>query len=313
MAKEEQDYPLIEFIHYHEEKAFAYNHKEKFGFPLVARISDFSQGSEIRNLFLKLLSPFLLPQEESSYNHGEEQTYKKEAEMEELSPEDEIELLVDSDFQFVLDNKHYISKSEPIKMDEPVPISKGCRIAKVLVYWSPKIIENYDTALLSHLPQVYRPTFPLRRVESISLDKCLDAFLKEEPLGPEDMWYCPNCKKHQQASKKLDIWRLPEILVIHLKRFSYNRYFKNKLETFVDFPIDDFDLSSYLIKSDTFCHHYSLYAVSNHYGGLGGGHYTAFAQHKHKMWYEFDDHRVFAVNEDQIRTSAAYVLFYRRV
>uniref|UniRef100_A0A453BM34 USP domain-containing protein n=1 Tax=Aegilops tauschii subsp. strangulata TaxID=200361 RepID=A0A453BM34_AEGTS len=46
---------------------------------------------------------------------------------------------------------------------------------------------------------------------------CLEAFLKEEPLGPEDMWYCPCCKKHQQAMKKLDLWRLPEVLVIHLK------------------------------------------------------------------------------------------------
>ncbi|KHN34173.1 Ubiquitin carboxyl-terminal hydrolase 8 [Glycine soja] len=43
-----------------------------------------------------------------------------------------------------------------------------------------------------------------RMQESVSIYKCLEAFLKEEPLGPEDMWYCPNCKNPQQASKKLD-------------------------------------------------------------------------------------------------------------
>ncbi|KAI4382208.1 hypothetical protein MLD38_008203 [Melastoma candidum] len=53
--------------------------------------------------------------------------------------------------------------------------------------------------------------------ESISLYKCLETFLTEEPLGPEDMWYCPGCKEHRQASKKLDHWRLHEILVVHLK------------------------------------------------------------------------------------------------
>lgn len=90
--------------------------------------------------------------------------------------------------------------------------------------------------------------------------------------------YCPNCKEHRQASKKLDLWRLPEILVIHLKRFSYTRFLKNKLETFVDFPIDDFDLSNYVIHKNTVRHRYMLYAVSNHYGGMGGGHYTAFAK-----------------------------------
>ncbi len=38
---------------------------------------------------------------------------------------------------------------------------------------------------------------------------------------------------------------------------------------------------------------YDLYAVSNHYGGLGGGHYTAFAKNKYKNeWYKFDDKSV---------------------
>lgn len=89
--------------------------------------------------------------------------------------------------------------------------------------------------------------------------------------------YCPSCKKHCQASKKLDLWRLPEILVIHLKRFSYTRFMKNKLETYVDFPVDNLDLSAYIsYKNGQLSHRYMLYAISNHYGSMGGGHYTAF-------------------------------------
>lgn len=49
--------------------------------------------------------------------------------------------------------------------------------------------------------------------------------------------YCPNCKKHQQATKKFDLWSLPRILVVHLKRFSYSRYWRDKLDTVVEFPI----------------------------------------------------------------------------
>lgn len=30
-------------------------------------------------------------------------------------------------------------------------------------------------------------------------------------------------------------------------------------------------------------------------------------------WYEYDDSRVTAIDESEIKTSAAYVLFYRRV
>lgn len=91
--------------------------------------------------------------------------------------------------------------------------------------------------------------------------------------------FCPSCKTPRQASKKLDLWRLPEILVIHLKRFSYDHYFKNKLETLVDFPLYDLDISAYITQCrDQLSSRYMLYAISNHYGGLGGGHYTAFVQ-----------------------------------
>lgn len=66
-------------------------------------------------------------------------------------------------------------------------------------------------------------------------------------------------------------------MVIHLMRFSYSQHKENKLETFVDYPVDDFDLSTYVSSmSDKASYHYRLYAVSNHYGSLGGGHYTAY-------------------------------------
>jgi len=49
--------------------------------------------------------------------------------------------------------------------------------------------------------------------------------------------YCPNCQKHQQATKKFDLWSLPEVLIIHLKRFSYNRYWRDKIDTLIEFPV----------------------------------------------------------------------------
>ena len=52
----------------------------------------------------------------------------------------------------------------------------------------------------------------------------MDLFAQEEKLGEEDAWYCPQCKDFVQAFKKFDVWKLPDILVIHLKRFSYSRY-----------------------------------------------------------------------------------------
>uniref|UniRef100_A0A4W3HLP2 Ubiquitin carboxyl-terminal hydrolase n=1 Tax=Callorhinchus milii TaxID=7868 RepID=A0A4W3HLP2_CALMI len=125
--------------------------------------------------------------------------------------------------------------------------------------------------------------------------------------------YCPNCKQHQQATKKLDLWSLPPVLVVHLKRFSYSRYWRDKLDTLVDFPISALDMSEFLINPNAGPCEYNLIAVSNHYGGMGGGHYTAFAKNKDDdKWYYFDDTSVSPATEDQIVSKAAYVLFYQR-
>ncbi|KAJ0971167.1 hypothetical protein J5N97_019126 [Dioscorea zingiberensis] len=186
---------------------------------------------------------------------------------------------------------------------------------KLFLDWSQREHELYDASYLEDLPGVHHSGNKKTRQEPVSLFSCLDAFLKEEPLGPEDMWYCPACKEHRQAMKKLDLWRLPEILVVHLKRFSYNRFVKNKLETFVNFPVHNLDLTKYVKKSSTTeSHLYELYAISNHYGGLGGGHYTAYAKLIDEgRWYHFDDSHVSPVGEESIKTAAAYVLFYQRV
>lgn len=59
---------------------------------------------------------------------------------------------------------------------------------------------------------------------------------------------------------------------------------------------------------------YDLWGVVNHYGGLNGGHYTAFALNKDdSRWYDFSDDRVSPVeSETDLVTAAAYVLFYQR-
>lgn len=84
--------------------------------------------------------------------------------------------------------------------------------------------------------------------------------------------YCPNCQKDQQATKKFDLWMLPSILVISLKRFSYNRYWRDKLDTHVEFPVTGLDMGPYISNKNHAKAVYDLMAVSNHYGGMGGGH-----------------------------------------
>uniref|UniRef100_A0A671NNH9 Ubiquitin carboxyl-terminal hydrolase 4 n=1 Tax=Sinocyclocheilus anshuiensis TaxID=1608454 RepID=A0A671NNH9_9TELE len=111
-----------------------------------------------------------------------------------------------------------------------------------------------------------------KKKTTVALRECIELFTTMETLGEHDPWYCPTCKKHQQATKKFDLWSLPRILVVHLKRFSYNRCWRDKLDTVVDFPI-----SYYCVK------------------------YTAYGKNKvDGKWYYFDDSSVSSATEDQI-------------
>jgi ubiquitin carboxyl-terminal hydrolase 4/11/15 len=129
-----------------------------------------------------------------------------------------------------------------------------------------------------------------RKNKGIHLEDCLDEFAKNEVLSEEDPWYCPRCKVHRRATKKFELWKCPDILVIHLKRFSSSRNFRDKIDVLIDCPVEGLDLSNRVgLKEDDHGLIYDLIAVDNHYGGLGGGHYTAYAKNWiDDKWYYCD-------------------------
>eukprot|EP01101_Sappina_pedata_P007029 TRINITY_DN3631_c0_g1_i1.p1 TRINITY_DN3631_c0_g1~~TRINITY_DN3631_c0_g1_i1.p1 ORF type:complete len:920 (+),score=262.23 TRINITY_DN3631_c0_g1_i1:158-2761(+) len=150
--------------------------------------------------------------------------------------------------------------------------------------------------------------------QECSLEQCLDLFSTLEKLDENNLWYCNKCQEHVQATKKVDLWRLPPILIIHLKRFYYRGvHSRAKLDMLVNSPLNGLDLSERLLKENPgVSARYNLFAVSNHMGELSGGHYTAYARKKNGKWLEFDDSHVSNVKEDQVNSKMAYVLFYYR-
>lgn len=152
---------------------------------------------------------------------------------------------------------------------------------------------------------------------AMTLDQCINLFGVDEQLSEDDPWYCSKCKEHRRAFKKFDLWMAPKILIVHLKRFSYrSKHWREKIESLVHFPLEGLDLTPHLkgpVAEGT-APIYDLYAISNHYGALGGGHYTAFCKNQNdSKWYKFDDSSVTPVTDpNAVITSAAYVLFYQR-
>ena len=131
-----------------------------------------------------------------------------------------------------------------------------------------------------------------RKRNGVTLGDCLDEFGKPEILSESDAWYCPRCKEHRRASKQFELWKSPDILVIHLKRFSAQGRLRDKLDISVDFPITGLDLTTRVAtQEEGKSLIYDLFAVDNHYGGLGGGHYTAYASNfmdENQTWYEYN-------------------------
>ncbi|KAL3942542.1 MAG: hypothetical protein SGBAC_003288 [Bacillariaceae sp.] len=150
-----------------------------------------------------------------------------------------------------------------------------------------------------------------------SIEDCIKIYLQEETLTGMNQWYCGKCKEHRDATKKTDLWILPPILIVHLKRFKYDETGQvgSKNEQPIQYPVSNWDLKSRVKSRGTTYPKYDLYAVSNHMGGLGGGHYTALALNRFDdLWYEFNDRRYRSVDASihQNHHKSAYVLFYNR-
>uniref|UniRef100_A0A8K9V907 Ubiquitin carboxyl-terminal hydrolase n=1 Tax=Oncorhynchus mykiss TaxID=8022 RepID=A0A8K9V907_ONCMY len=154
-------------------------------------------------------------------------------------------------------------------------------------------------------------TLPLASTNKCSLQDCLKLFSKEEKMTDQNKVFCRHCKALRDSVKKLEIWKVPPIILVHLKRFSYEGRWKQKLQTTVDFPLENLDLSQYVIGPRLGLKRYNLFGVSNHYGGLDGGHYTAYCKNAMKQrWYKFDDHEVSEISTSTVKSSAAYIFFF---
>ena len=146
--------------------------------------------------------------------------------------------------------------------------------------------------------------------KSPSLIDCFNHYVEGEILEGENGWYNEEMNERMNIKKKIQFWSFPNILVIDFKRFN-TRFQKNQIH--ITFPLDDLDLSEYVIGYKKEIYKYELYGVCNHSGGVMGGHYTAFVKNANGKWYHFNDTSVSEVALiDSIVSPKAYVLFYRK-
>jgi len=194
--------------------------------------------------------------------------------------------------------------------DEVSPVFAEGRDFTLAINWKPV---TFDTCVNRELISSMELTESAKLAKTekegtrqIPVQDCLKIFTKNEKLSENDSRYCPQCQTHRQAFKKIDLWKLPQVLLIHLKRFTQSR---EKMTHLVKYPLSNFSLAEFVINAVEKNTTYRLAGVIAHTGSLGGGHYTAYGYNS-QQWFLFNDATVAPVNEEQVVTHNAYVLFY---
>jgi ubiquitin C-terminal hydrolase len=175
------------------------------------------------------------------------------------------------------------------------------------------VLTNLDTGtIINTIPEPYfMINLPIpKENKSPSLIDCLNLYVEGETLEGDNGLIDEKTKERINIKKKMQFWSFPNILVIDFKRFN-SRFQKNQI--LITFPLDEFDLSEYVIGYKKDNYKYELYGVCNHSGSVLGGHYTSFVKNANGKWYHFNDKVVSEVSSiDTIISNKAYVLFYRK-
>lgn len=167
----------------------------------------------------------------------------------------------------------------------------------------------------------------------VTLDDCLTSYEEDETLTGTDQWYCRDCKEHRDINKKLELYKVPKIMILQLKRFQSKKSANNgssgffnlayaqicqqeKVSELVNFPIEGLDMRHYVksLSNEKEPVLYDLFGVTNHFGSLNGGHYTASCLNAtSKKWFNFNDSSVSGISDpSDVVNPAAYLLFYRK-
>jgi ubiquitin carboxyl-terminal hydrolase 2/21 len=148
--------------------------------------------------------------------------------------------------------------------------------------------------------------------KSPTLIDCFEKYIEGEVLDGDNAWYNEETKQKENIRKKITFWSFPNILVIDFKRFNA---MNQKNQILIDFPLNDLDLSKYVIGYKKKSYMYDLYGVCNHSGSVFGGHYTAYIKNANGKWYNFNDTSVQEIPlslNNSIISPKSYCLFYRK-
>ena len=153
-----------------------------------------------------------------------------------------------------------------------------------------------------------------------TLYDCFDYHCKVTELTGENKYQVGDTDNYVDAKRKLYFWKLPKYLVICLKRFNFSNQGR-KINSRIEFPIDDLDLSKYVFPGSKEKNKYKLISIANHLGNsLNGGHYYCVNRIGNNDWVLYNDESVHDINygdldelKSKIVTKNVFLLIYTKI
>lgn len=141
---------------------------------------------------------------------------------------------------------------------------------------------------------------------TLTLYDCLDLFCRDEPL--DGMYTCSSCGQRTKAVKSLRLKKLAPVFSVQLKRFKQTLDLFSKIDNPIEVPLY-LNLTKYA-ESPQGTLFYELFALVCHTGSVHTGHYVVIVKDGDGVWYKFDDLVILVVDEKEVKSTSAYLLFY---
>lgn len=120
------------------------------------------------------------------------------------------------------------------------------------------------------------------------------------------------------ARMRYRVTKLPQYLILHMRRFTKNNFFMEKNPTLVNFPVKNLELKDYIPlpapkENEKLRSKYDLIANIVHDGKPGEGSYRVFVQRKsEELWYEMQDLHVSETLPQMVALSETYMQIYEQ-
>ena len=152
----------------------------------------------------------------------------------------------------------------------------GNYLGAPVMYVPPKVaVDEISAEILSKANQKAKKSATAHGSTGLPLGVCLSEFCKVQQLSISDNWTCPRCKEFREGKQNLTLWRLPDLLTFHIKRFNCSARWREKITTKINFPLTGLDMQEWCHEESPVAQGYTqgsyvydLIGVLNHYGGM---------------------------------------------